>query len=358
MIVLRDDVVFDNPQSRIREYCEIEIYRGYDNKHSIDNSISQEDVNAANVLNAMIDKIDKHESKRLLIQSRNNSKILSQIPNIDIFSIPNIEWVSVRSMIKKLFMELLSIRGFNLTKTSIILHLKRPKLIPVLDSFIIKFLLDVDDLNIDNALRALDKTREIMLEQKIEFEKLVKKTNDLPIFLTPIRMFCILCWTTEKWDIRRNPNAPHGTANKSLLPISKKDKKSVRNNINKSSAMIIVEDFINELIKKAWYGIKSEKPLATIAAIKFLHDNEMFHIELIELIEGKYSNNVRRNFINLAKKSKKINDPNNSWSEITRSNNKLQNSINQFRYGDVNKAFCELTKKEIKSLLNSYLRRL
>ena len=76
MIVLRDDVVFDNPQSRIREYCEIEIYRGYDNKHSIDNSISQEDVNAANGLSAMIDKIDKHESKRLLIQSRNNSKIL------------------------------------------------------------------------------------------------------------------------------------------------------------------------------------------------------------------------------------------------------------------------------------------
>ncbi|MBT8171498.1 hypothetical protein KJN74_01325, partial [Candidatus Bathyarchaeota archaeon] len=77
MITLRDDVVFDNPQFRIREYCEIEVYKGYDDRHNLSNFISKEDVVAANILNATIDRIDKQESKRLLIQSQNISRILS-----------------------------------------------------------------------------------------------------------------------------------------------------------------------------------------------------------------------------------------------------------------------------------------
>lgn len=41
MIKLRDDIVFEDPQSRIREYCEIEIYRGYDDKRSVNNNINR-----------------------------------------------------------------------------------------------------------------------------------------------------------------------------------------------------------------------------------------------------------------------------------------------------------------------------
>lgn len=32
VIKLRGDIVFEDPQSRIREYCEIEIHHGYDDK--------------------------------------------------------------------------------------------------------------------------------------------------------------------------------------------------------------------------------------------------------------------------------------------------------------------------------------
>jgi len=249
-------------------------------------------------------------------------------------------------------------------KTTKILHLKRPKFFPVLDSFVIKFLLESNDSNVDIGLIAMDKIRQIIQEQKIEFQNLVDKTRDLPILLTPIRMFDILCWTTEKWDIRGNHKAPYGTAHKSLLTNMKKDNKTKENQNNRiikfqsSSATSIINNFMSELIERAWYGIKGEKPLATIAALKFLHDNEIFQIELLNLIEGNYSSNVRRIFINLAKKSKKIKDPSSSWSVITGSNRELQNAIKQFGYGDVNKAFSELTKKEIETLLNNYLRRL
>jgi hypothetical protein len=65
MIKLRDDVVFEDPQSRIREYCAIEIYHDYDDKHTINNDITQRDIDSANRLYAMIDRYDNEESKRL-----------------------------------------------------------------------------------------------------------------------------------------------------------------------------------------------------------------------------------------------------------------------------------------------------
>lgn len=46
MIKLRDDIVFEDPESRIREYCEIEEYRGYDDRHNTNAVISQEDIGA------------------------------------------------------------------------------------------------------------------------------------------------------------------------------------------------------------------------------------------------------------------------------------------------------------------------
>jgi len=70
-------------------------------------------------------------------------------------------------------------------------------------------------------MQAIEMARRIMTAQKSEFEKLSEQLSNLPISLTPIRMFDILCWTTEKWDIRGNPHAPHGTAHESLLKASK-----------------------------------------------------------------------------------------------------------------------------------------
>ncbi len=39
---------------------------------------------------------------------------------------------------------------------------------------------------------------------------------DLPIPMTNARLYDILCWTEEKWVIRKNRNAPGGTASKSV----------------------------------------------------------------------------------------------------------------------------------------------
>lgn len=35
LINLGKGIVFDHPESRVHEYCDIEIYEGYDNQHSV-----------------------------------------------------------------------------------------------------------------------------------------------------------------------------------------------------------------------------------------------------------------------------------------------------------------------------------
>ena len=224
MIKLRDDVIFEDPQTRIREYCAIEVYYDYDDKHNINHDITQRDIDSANQLYAMIDRYDNEESKRLLNRSKKLSKLLTSIPNTDIHAISSENWSKLRIDIKKLFAEFLSIKGFNLAKTTKILHLKRPNLFPALDSFVIKFLFDINLLSLSKprqlylGLQALEMTRKIIKEQKDEFEKLTKQISDLPIPLTQVRIFDILCWTTEKWDIRKNKKAPYEKANQSLIP--------------------------------------------------------------------------------------------------------------------------------------------
>jgi len=99
MIKLRDDVVFSDPQSRIREYCEIEIYQGYDDKHSIDNIVSQRDIDAANNLYAMIGRYDKDESTRLLSHSKSIMNFLAPIPNVDIHDVADSEWPRLKRRI-------------------------------------------------------------------------------------------------------------------------------------------------------------------------------------------------------------------------------------------------------------------
>ena len=223
MIKLRDDIIFEDPQKRIREYCAIEIYYDYDDKHSINHTISQRDIDSANRLYAMIDRYDNGESERLLSRSNSISKLLSSIPNTDLHAISSENWSILRIDIKKLFAEFFSIKGFDLEKTIKILHLKRPNLFPVLDRFILKFLFYVDTSVLIKirqtylGLQALERTRKIIVEQKDEFEKLAKQVSDLPIPLTPVRMFDILCWTAEKWDIRKILNAPYGKPSQSLL---------------------------------------------------------------------------------------------------------------------------------------------
>ena len=227
MIKLRDDIVFEDPDSRIREYCAIEIYRGYDDRHNIDDIVSPRDIESANNLYAMIDRYDNTESRRLLSHSNGIRETLAEVPNKDIFAMSPKEWTSAREKIKALLAEFLSVKGIGPAKATKILHLKRPNLFPVLDSFVIKFLLNINISELEKTrqleigLNALESAREIMVRQEDAFKELVNRTRDLSIRLTAVRIFDILCWTAEKWDVRGSLNGPYGTAHKSLLHSSK-----------------------------------------------------------------------------------------------------------------------------------------
>ena len=252
MIKIRDDIVIQDPQTRIREYCEIEIYHGYDDKHAINNSVSKEDIDAANNLYAMIDRYDQTESTRLLKRSEPISALLRTIPTMEIHKISDEEWLTVLENVSKVLAEFLSLKGFGLAKATKILHLKRPKLFPVLDSFVVKFLLDVDlsaigkTHQVNIGVQAVGKARKIVADQEKEFRKVAEDLSDLSIPLTLIRIFDILCWTTEKWDIRGIHTAPYGTPLKSLLRLST-TKQSAGHSIvkaPKSDEYVVYEDLI------------------------------------------------------------------------------------------------------------------
>lgn len=383
MIKLRDDIIFEDPQSRIREYCAIEIYHGYDNKHSIDDEVSQEDIATANELYAMIDRYDKGESRRLLSSSERISTLLSMIPDMEISAASGEKWLELKGNIRRLLVEFLSVKGIGLAKATKILHLKRPRLFPVLDSFVIKFLLGINmsvekSAQLDMGMQALELARMIMADQKVEFEKLIEQTRDLPISLTPVRMFDILCWTAEKWDVRGILKAPYGVPYNSLLAKFQKDAETTsgdigprhRNEIPKSekrtvysddltsSAKSIIASFIVELSVRADFGIRGEKPLAVIAALKYLSENKISGKTLTTLLHERDAKNVRSIFIDLAKQHSHLKDPSNSWNVITGKNKELQYAIQEYRYGDVNKAFSKLTLEETEALLNKYMGRL
>ena len=224
-IRLRDDVFFSNPESRIREYCEIEVYAGYDNQHPENNVIRFADLDAANNLYAMIDRYDKTESRRILDQSGKLSPLLSEIPNTPIFEFNDDEWTNIKSLVEKLLVKFVSIYGVGIAKATKILHLKRPELFPVLDSYVIQFLtgknLSSSNRDVRLALQSLDTSKQLIQTQINEFKQLQNTVNDLPIPLTVVRLFDILCWSTYKWDIQRKTTAPRGKATKSLIEYKK-----------------------------------------------------------------------------------------------------------------------------------------
>lgn len=229
MIRLRDDVVFDDPESRIREYCEIEVYWGYDDRHSINDVISKDDVDAANELYAMIDRYDQNESNRLLRRMKSISESLSVLSNVPLYTLNDEEWNNLQGDIRDLFLKFFLIHGFGLAKTTKILHLKRPEVFPVLDNLLIKFLLGAQlgfdrNRDIKLGLNALDTMRNIILDNLNEFVALKNSLSDLPIPLTITRLFDILCWSTEKWDIQGRLIAPKGIPRVSLLKITRETK--------------------------------------------------------------------------------------------------------------------------------------
>jgi len=134
------------------------------------------------------------------------------------------EWEHVKAVVRPLLAEVLSIPDVNLAKTMKVLHLKRPHLFPILDSFVIKFLTGNDlvenrfseEEQLQVGIVSFETARADIVANRAAFHELETRLSDLPTPLTVVRIYGILCWTQEKWVNRENTGAPHGTASLSL----------------------------------------------------------------------------------------------------------------------------------------------
>lgn len=211
----------DNSEERIREYCSVEIYGGYDNRHNINNEITLEDIKAADKIYAFIMRYDKSLPEKI-INSSEIPSALREVKNQNLGGITESEWQKTKTRLRELLKSFLKTRGVGLARAAKVLHLKRPKLIPILDSLVMVFLVDVDTNRVPKpkslqyGMKAVEIARMDLRKNKEEFKKLQKELADLPIPLTRVRLYDILCWTIEKWDIRRKLEAPYGKPQKSV----------------------------------------------------------------------------------------------------------------------------------------------
>lgn len=203
-------LLFPYPDKRIREYCELEVYRGYDDFHSIDDTVTRKDIEATKRIFSMIDQHGHSESISIL-NSPAIPRALSRVPDKEIGNIPDPEWHTIRQTIGSLFDVFHNIGYVGLAKTAKILHLKRPHLFPILDSYVVEFLTDIKLPDVahghsltDLGMRALEIARKDIISNLASFRQLQQVLSDLPIPLTIARMYDILCWTTWKWDMLGN----------------------------------------------------------------------------------------------------------------------------------------------------------
>jgi hypothetical protein len=200
-------VLFHHPEERIREYCDLEVYHGYDDLHSIDNTITTQDIEATKRIFSMIDQHGYSESTAIL-SSQEIPIRLAKIPDAELAEISDLDWGKMRANIISLFNAFHEIKYVGLAKAGKILHLKRPHLFPILDSYVVKFLTEENASNVSNpqsltnlGMRTLDIAREDVIQNITNFKWLQHSIDDLPIPLTIVRMYDILCWTTWKWDV-------------------------------------------------------------------------------------------------------------------------------------------------------------
>ncbi|HKT22944.1 MAG TPA: DUF6308 family protein, partial [Nitrososphaerales archaeon] len=149
---------------------------------------------------------------------------LAEIRDVELAEVDDDGWKGLRRDLSLLFSAFLSLPGVDLAQCSKVMHLKRPRLIPVMDHFVVKFLTGNDlGRNVFSAeeqhligLGCMDIARADLIGNKAAFSELHTRLADLPTPLTSVRLYCILCWTQEKWVNRGDIEGPYGVAGKSL----------------------------------------------------------------------------------------------------------------------------------------------
>lgn len=211
-IKLSNGTVISNLEERIREYCRVEIYHKYDDCHDVNNIITLKNIDAANKLYA---RISKTVAERV-IQSESIRNTLAVIDNKEMGEINKENWKDYKEKLYHLLLSFCSIKGVGIAVATKILHLKRPKLIPILDSFVVKFLLEIDIQDINKrylpeiGIKSIDMIREDIMRNLEAFTILQERLSDLSIPLSKVRLYDILVWSTEKWIIRGYLTAPYG----------------------------------------------------------------------------------------------------------------------------------------------------
>jgi hypothetical protein len=225
-IVLGNGAEFGRPEERIREYCEIEVYRdvnyrgGYDDHLNLTDSLTNDDLEAANNLYANLDSLDR----RRLLGSPEIPKRLAPLKDSELGEMKDEGWEDAKALVRPLFSAFLSIPNITLAKTTKVLHLKRPHFLPVLDSFVVKFLTGNDMAKnpfteeelLKIGLTCLDIARSDLVKNREAFAELQSSLADLATPLASVRLYDILCRTQEKWVNQGNPHAKYGTATRSL----------------------------------------------------------------------------------------------------------------------------------------------
>jgi hypothetical protein len=113
-----------------------------------------------------------------------------------------------------------------------------------------------------------------------------------------------------------------------------------------------------EILSQARFGLRGEKPLAVIAALKYLCESSQTGIGLLALMEnGTYSHAIRNRFIALANLYGRISNPESSWSVITGGDRfELQTAVESSP--DLDKSISSLTLEQTCSLSREFVQKL
>jgi hypothetical protein len=122
-----------------------------------------------------------------------------------------------------------------------------------------------------------------------------------------------------------------------------------------SSAALTVEKFLERLCQNARYDVQGEKPIAVIAAIKFLNQKKVVGMHLSKIF-AVYKQNVKTEFLDLAEKFGRLKNPSGSFVVILGKNGELLKTIQNDP--EVDKAFSELSIEDIKQLYEKYMEKL
>lgn len=199
-IKLFNGEIVDNIEERIRNYYRNEKYKYYDKCHDESNVITRENVKAANKLDARVGE----QVKINLIESQDIKIALTSIENRKLNKFTIEEWKDYKDRIKNVLRSMCSIKGVRIAVATKILHLKRPKLIPILDTKVLDYLSGKRTQNIKKeklimiGIQAIDKIREDIIRNEKNLNELRDSLADLPYSFTNVRLYDILIWEIAK----------------------------------------------------------------------------------------------------------------------------------------------------------------